>query len=100
MEAPLPSLLGARAAEQLGTDCKQKVTGEQMDPLKSYCCVTKGNQLLLGYPKMPGFCLSHSLPSHCPGKQGSRGAAAHHAASLACTILPRSVPPSQAGREA
>lgn len=48
---------------------------------------------------MPGFCLSHSLSSPSPGKQGSRGAASHHAASLARTLLPKSVPPGQAGRE-
>lgn len=59
-----------------------------MDPLKSYCSVTRGNHLLLGYLKMPAFFSSHSLPGPCPGKQGSSGTASHHAASLAWTTLP------------
>lgn len=89
VEAALSSLLSAGVAEQWGMDCKQKVTGEQMDPLKSDCSVTRENQLFLGYQKMPGFFLAHSiLPNPCPGKQDSRGAAPHCAASWCAPSSP------------
>lgn len=46
-----------------------KVAGEQKDPLKSYCSGSKANHLLLGYPKIPGFCLSSSRSIPCAGKE-------------------------------
>lgn len=72
METGLTSVISARVWVAEQWDVSWKVAGEQRDPLKSYCSVTKANHLLLGYSKMSGFCLSSSCSIPCAGKEAPK----------------------------
>lgn len=88
METGLTAVLSARMWVPEHWDVSWKVAGKHRDPLKSPKQITYS---ILGFPKIPGFCLSssHSIP--CAGKESPK--APHVAVPwLAHTVLPAWAP--------
>lgn len=96
------SLLAARcrASRAVGHGLQAERNPRAEGPTEVLLLCHRGKSPTLGLSKNVRFSLVRQPPQPLSRDAGLRGAASHHAASLAPTVFPRSVPPGQAGGEA